>query len=73
MTDQRSEELLEAITVLTESGVPFLDACVHYAEVMDIEIEIIGEIVRQSQVLTAKAREDAESLMLVEKIHRLPV
>ena len=73
MEDSRSEQLLIVITELMESGVPFLDACVHYAETKDIEVEIVGEIVRQSQVLTAKAREDAESLLLIEKINRLPV
>jgi len=73
LEDSKSEQLLIAITELMESGVSFLDACIHYADTYDIEIEIIGEIIRRSQVLAAKAREDAESLRLVEKMHRLPV
>lgn len=58
---------------LTDAGSSYIDALVEYAEANNIEVQLIGDIVKKSPVLKAKVREDAESLRLVEKTARLPI
>ena len=53
--------------------VTYIDALVHYAEKYEIEIEVLGEMIRKSPVLKSKVRDDAESLNLVEVSMKLPV
>lgn len=73
MEDLKAEEIMCEVVKYVNKEVSFIDALVHYAEKNDLEIEMIGEIVRRSQVLKAKVREDAEELNLLEKTTRLPV
>lgn len=73
MDDLKSEKILIEISKYVNKDVSFIDALVHYAEKHDLEIELIGEIVRRSPILKAKVRDDAEKLKLVEKSHKLPV
>lgn len=53
--------------------VTYIDALVHYAEKYEIEIEVLGEMIRKSPVLKSKVRDDAESLNLVEVSMKLPI
>lgn len=71
--DLKAEEIMREVSNYVNSEVSFIDALVHYAEKYDLEIELVGEIVRRSQVLKAKVREDAEELNLLDKTTRLPV
>ena len=43
------------------------------SEKHDLEIEVLGEIVRKAPIIKSKVRDDAEKLNLVETLHRLPV
>ena len=54
-------------------GTTFIDSIVNYAEQHNIDIDVVGQIVRESPVLMASVHEEAESLNLVEKINRLPI
>jgi hypothetical protein len=47
--------------------VSYIDAIVHFAHKHDIEIELIGDIIRRSAVLKSKVREDAERFNLLEE------
>jgi hypothetical protein len=68
-----SEKIMHEIAYMIESGVPYIDAIVEYSEKNNLEIEVLGEIIRRSPVLKAKIYEEAENLNLVEKTVRLPV
>ena len=69
----RPEEIHKEISKLVNKGVSYIDALVHYAEDHDLEIEVLGEIIRRSSIIKSKVRDDAEKLNLVEVTHKLPV
>jgi hypothetical protein len=50
----RAEEVDLAIQDYLENGVSIIDALVLYAEENDIEVEVVGDIVRRSQNLRVK-------------------
>jgi hypothetical protein len=69
-----AEMILKEVERYTNKEVSLIDALVHFSEKHDIEIELVGEIVRRSVVLKAKVRNDAERLnLLEEKTAQLPV
>ena len=68
------EFILSEIEKYTNSDVSLIDAIVYYAEQNDIEIELLGDIIRRSVVLKSKVRDDAERLnLLEEKTSKLPL
>lgn len=67
-----AESILREVSGYVNNEVSYIDGLVHYAEIHDIEIEVIGDIVRRSQIMKAKVHEDAEKLNLMEKTTRLP-
>lgn len=69
----RPEEIHKEISKLVNKGVSYIDALVHYANEHDLEIELVGEIIRRSPIIKSKVRDDAEKLNLVEVTHKLPV
>lgn len=73
MIELTAESILKEVSKYVNDEVTFIDALVHYAETNGIEIEVVGDIVRRSQIMKAKVYEDAEKLNLVEKQRRLPV
>lgn len=54
-------------------GANYIDSILSYAEEHNIDIDVVGEIVRESPILMASVHEEAESLNLIEKIARLPI
>lgn len=64
---------MSEIMSLVESGIPYIEAIVHFAEKNEIEIEVVGEIVRRSPILKAKVHYEAEQLNMVDSVSRLPV
>jgi ribosomal protein S1 len=69
-----AEKIIREISsIVSGTDVTYIDALVHYAEINDIEIQLVGEIVKRSQVLKAKVAEDAERLRLIDKVNRLPL
>ncbi len=67
------ETIMAEIAGYVNDDVSFIDALVYYANKHDIEIEIIGDIVRRSQIMKSKVLEDAEKFNLVEKTNKLPL
>jgi len=67
------EDLINYISTKISNGVSYIDCIVSYSEEFKIDIEVVGEVVRDSPVLMAAVHEEAESLNLVEKINRLPL
>ena len=68
-----AESILREVSKFVNEDVSYIEALVHYSELHGIEIEVIGDIVRRSQIMKAKVHEDAEKLNLVEKTNRLPI
>lgn len=73
MKELNSEKIHREIMSYVNKDVTYIDALVHYAEKYEIEIEVLGEMIRKSPVLKSKVRDDAESLNLVEVSMKLPV
>ena len=68
-----AESILREVSKYVNEEVAYIDALVHYADIHGIEVEVIGDIVRRSQIMKARVHEDAEKLNLVAKTQRLPI
>jgi hypothetical protein len=68
-----AENIMKEISRYINEDVTYIEALVVFAEKHDIEVELIGEIVRRSQVLKSRVRDDAEKYNLMEKTAQLPV
>ncbi|PHS22104.1 MAG: hypothetical protein COA84_13060 [Robiginitomaculum sp.] len=73
MKKTKEEAIIDEISHYVNSDVTYIDALVIYAEKHDIEIEVLGEIVKRSVVLKSKVEEDAEFLNLIEETQKLPI
>lgn len=69
----KAEKILVEIQGYVNEEVSYIDALVYYAETNNLEIDLIGEIIRRSPVLKSKVRDDAERLNMVEKSTKLPI
>ena len=67
------EAIHKEISKHINNEVSYIDALVHYAQVHDLEIEVLGEIIRRSAIIKSKVRDDAEKLNLIEVSHKLPL
>ena len=68
-----SEKIHKEILNYINREVSYIDALVFYAQKYDIEIEVLGEMIRKSPILKSKVRDDAELLNLVEETVKLPI
>lgn len=69
-----AEYILTEVEKYTNRDVSLIDAIVHFSEKHNVEIELIGDIIRRSVVLKAKVRDDAEKLNFIkEKTAKLPI
>lgn len=62
-----AEQIMKEIRRYITSDVTVIDALAFYAEKHDMEIELLGDLIRRSPTLKAFVREDAERLRLVEE------
>jgi hypothetical protein len=53
--------------------IDYIDACIMYCELHNIEIEYIGEILKKNQALKSKLQFEAEQLNFIKKSNRLPI
>lgn len=69
-----AETILREVEKYVNNDVSLIDALIHYSETNNIEIELVGEIVRRSVILKSKVRDQAEKLNLLdEKTAKLPI
>jgi len=68
-----NESVVKEIQQYIDNGVPYIDAVVEYAERHNIEIEVLGELIRGTPILKAAVQAEAEELNLLERTARLPV
>lgn len=73
MKELNSELIMREIQEYIDNGIPYIDAVIEYAEKNEVEIEVVGEIIRRSPVLKAKIHSEAEELNMMERTARLPV
>lgn len=73
MGEIKVEEIHKEVSRYVNDEVSYIDALVYYAQKHDIEVELLGEIIRRSSILKSKVRDDAEKLKLVEPSHKLPI
>lgn len=71
--DVSAESIIVEIQKYIDSGIPYIDAVIEYAENHEIEIEVIGEMVKNSPLLKAHIQYEAEELNMLESIPRLPL
>jgi predicted aldo/keto reductase-like oxidoreductase len=73
MKEISTENIVKEIQSFIDKGVPYIDAVVEYAEKNEVEIEVIGQMIRSSPILKAKIQYEAEELNMMDKTDRLPV
>lgn len=73
MKEINTENIVKEIQAFIDKGVPYIDAVVEYAEKNEVEIEVIGQMIRSSPILKAKIQYEAEELNMMDKTDRLPV
>jgi len=73
MKELNTQSIMSDIKEYVEKGVPYIDAIVEYAERNDIEVEVLGEMIKSSPVLKAQIQYEAEELNMLEQTARLPV
>lgn len=73
MAELKIEQIHKEVSAYVNNDVSYIDALVFYAQKHDIEIELLGEMIRRSSILKSKVRDDAEKLNMVEVSHKLPV
>jgi len=69
----KPEEIHKEISKYVNKDVSYIDALVYFSQKHDIEIELLGEIIRRSPIIKSKVRDDAERLNLVEETQKLPI
>lgn len=67
------QTLSKVLEEYTQGGIGYIEALTEFSKRYGIEIEVLGDIVRRSNVLTSRVRLDAEKLNLIEKTSRLPI
>jgi predicted aldo/keto reductase-like oxidoreductase len=73
MKELNSERIMREIQEYIKAGIPYIDAVIEYAEKNEVEIEVVGEIIRRSPVLKAKIHDEAEELNMIERQAKLPI
>lgn len=73
MKEITNESIVREIQKYIMEGVPYIDAVVEYAEKYEIEIEVLGEMIRTNPVLKANIQAEAEELNMLERTARLPI
>jgi len=72
MISENQDNLIGEVSKLMNRDVGFLDACTQYCSKHEIEVELIGELIKRNPSLLALAQQEAESLHLVPKAYSLP-
>jgi hypothetical protein len=62
-----AEKIHHDIQHMLENGNSYIDALAEYARKNNLEIETIAELVKKSQVLKQKIKEEASTLGLMKK------
>jgi hypothetical protein len=61
-----SQFVAEIETIVKETGMNHFDACMHYADKANVEIETVASLIKGSQILKSKIQVDAEKLHMLK-------
>lgn len=59
--------------LVNKHDLDYIDACLLYCEQHDLEVELIGEMLKSNQFIRAKIQKEAENLNYIKKEQRLPL
>ena len=65
--------LVEIETLVSQKGLTYIDAMLHYCDKNQIEPDVLGEMVRSSHLFKQKVQLEAEDLNFLPKTNRLPI
>lgn len=68
-----SERILKEISRYVNKDVTYIDAMLEFAKRHDLEVDVLGEIIRRSPIIKSKIQDDAERLNMMEKTAKLPI
>lgn len=56
-----------AISEHISKGIPYIEALINYAEINNLEIESVADVIKKSSILKEKIRTEAVGLRMVKK------
>ena len=65
--------LVEIESLVSQKGLSYIDAMLHYCDKNQIEPDVLGEMVRGSHIFKQKVQTEAEDLNFLPKTQRLPI
>lgn len=72
--DKHVEFLLNVSRIIEDlvatKNLPYIDACIFYCEENDIEIEQLGDLLKNNENITTKIQVEAEDLNFLKKTNR---
>lgn len=57
--------------MVDKQNIDYIDACITYCELNNIEIEYVGELMKKNQNIKSKIQREAEELNYLKKINRI--
>lgn len=67
----KAEELMKILDKMVSKDVTYTEALVEYAELNDVEIEALADVVRQSVVLKAKISQEGQKMGTIQKVSNI--
>lgn len=71
LTPDKMHSEIEAL--VSEHGLDYIDAVLHYAEKNGLEIETVAAMVKSNAKMKAKVKQEGEDLNFLPKTARLPI
>lgn len=68
-----SDRIMQNIQKYIEKGSSYMDAVLEYANNEELEVELLGEIIKKSPILKSKISDEAEKLKMIEPTAKLPL
>lgn len=64
---------VEIEALVSNHGLDYIDAILHYAETNGLEVETVAAMVKNNAKMKAKVRIEGETLNFLQKTARLPI
>lgn len=61
------------VNLVNNHSIGYLDACIMYAEENNLEIEVVAECIKKSEMIKGNLEIEGEALHFLKKINRLPL
>jgi hypothetical protein len=64
---------IQDIVDRSHNGSNYLDAVIEYSQIHDLDLEVLGEVIKRLPALMMKLQVDAEDLRFLKRTARLPI